>query len=292
MDLPPLPIGWSVERTNAVLDAADFSAFSSLTPDDVQLIITYMTALDRPANEAATADQAAQNAEEDAQRAAANQESRAEQAERLIREKQSLLNHYSLEDDGLLDVAREMWDNGYEVWGFVVFRTALYGEGEEERWAMYKQKLNQFFDKALKDNGARLGEGLALQWTLHWVEEGFDGASIEAVREEFARLVEEEEIPEGFEQDLCLVADARAVDSLLNGGPTRRTHLSAVCRQEPKDRYALDEGEEPDSDGHFKVALEAVLPTLSVMLNGMDAMELEPGAGYLWNGVFDAIADV
>jgi len=149
----------------------------------------------------------------------------------------------------------------------------------------------RFFEDGIKDDGGRRGEGLAARWTLHYVEDEtrFGNGAVGEWRGAFARLVDEEVIPEGLDQDLCLVADRNAVDSLMRPGLRKTSHLLAVCREEPEVRDGGD-GDEPVSLGHFKVALRAVVPQLWVMLNAMSAEELDPGVGYIWNEL-DAIPD-
>lgn len=70
------------------------------------------------------------------------------------------MNEFELDTNGLVDVARIMREGTQtEVWGFVVFRTTLYGDGEgEKKWKLYKRRVNEVFDYNLEAGGARLGE--------------------------------------------------------------------------------------------------------------------------------------
>lgn len=293
MPFLPLPASWTFERVDAVLDAGDYSVFGTLAPGDVDLIINYMNERDRPMIEAAQARQAALDATDDAERAASGQESRSAQADRVIKEEQCLMNAFALDNNSLVDVARIMQDGAeMDIWGFVVFKATMHGEGEEEkRWKLYKQRVNEVFEYNLEASGARLGEGLAAKWFIHWVEEGFEDGNIDRIRQEFVRLSDEEVIPEGLDQDLCLVADARAVSSLLDTGLKPSTHLGAVCREDPAEELELDEDEIPTSVGYFKVQLKSVLPSLYIALNKSDPYELYPGAGCIWNDGYDLIVD-
>jgi len=121
----------------------------------------------------------------------------------------------------LFDVAKSMHSIGAEAFGFVVFKTWGYKEGEREKWDAFWRKWNELMDRTLRDMGGvgDLREGFTgrMQWLLV-DNEDMDGKGFKEVRACFAMLVEETEelIPLGLDLDLCLMVDEEAVDSLLN----------------------------------------------------------------------------
>jgi hypothetical protein len=185
---------------------------------------------------------------------------------------------------------------GAEAWGFVVFKTWGYKEGERERWDLFWRRCKDVMDQSLRDMGAvgDLEEGIAgkLVW---WLvdHESMDGKSFQEVKECFAELVEEaeEHIPLGPDLDLALVIDKEAAESLLD-----REEGSSVLRS-PDDEGVFVSGVDGNYDaeddgngddeypGYFKISTIVLIPELWHTLNTQTPDELYPGNGRIYKGI-------
>jgi hypothetical protein len=301
MSLPPLPAGWDHDRvysTNEV-DRA------SLPATDQELISAWIKADLEQSEARFRATVAAHNNSTNASRVAAGLPT-LEESERAIATEMGLANYDRTTQKDLFDVANSLHQMGGEAWGFVVFKTWGYKEGERERWDMFWKRWNEIMDQKLRDMGAvgDLREGLTgklLWWLVD--HESMDGKGFDEVRECFAELVEEaeEHIPLGLDLDLALAIDKEAVDSLLD-----RKESSSVLRS-PEDQgvfvwgvdvnYDDDEDEEDEQardkeyPGYFKISISVLIPELWLTLNTQTPDELYPGKGQIYGGIVGNVAE-
>jgi len=189
---------------------------------------------------------------------------------------------------------KNMYNNGYKAWGFVVYKTWGYKDGEQERWDMFWKRWNEIMDERLRYLGAvgDLKDSFAgkLLWKLV-DHESMDRVGFQEVRNSFAKLVEEaeEHIPSGLDLDMCLVIDKEAMDSLLDRKESSN-HLRS--REDQKvfvwgvdvqyDEEDEDEGEYP---GHFKISTNVLIPELWQTLQIQSADQLYPGEGQSYVGL-------
>jgi hypothetical protein len=224
-----------------------------------------------------------------------------EVAERAIAEEMGLTDFDMATQSGLFDVANSMHRMGAEAWGFVVFKTWGYKEGERERWDAFWRRWNEVMDRRLRDLGAvgDLREGLTgklLWWLVD--HETMDGKGFKEVRDCFAELVEdaEDHIPLGLDLDLCLMIDKESVDSLLDREETSSTLLA--LEEEKAFVWGVDVNYDDDDDeegdeysGHFKISVSVLVPELWHTLDTQSPDKLYPGKGQIYQGIVGNVAE-
>jgi hypothetical protein len=149
MPLPPLPAGWDRDRvysTNEIERA-------TLPDADQELISAWRNADAELSTARLRATVAAHSDSVNASRVAAGLPTM-EVAERAIAEEMGLTDFDMATQSGLFDVANSMHRMGAEAWGFVVFKTWGYKEGERERWDAFWRRWNEVMDGRLRDLGA------------------------------------------------------------------------------------------------------------------------------------------
>jgi hypothetical protein len=181
--------------------------------------------------------------------------------------------------EGALEgVARIVINDGLDVWGFCVFKTWGYKNGEKEAWDRYWARWQEFMDKILRENNEVKGDlraGLCgrLKWFLI-VDESLDGATIEMVRKRFTTMTEDESTyPNGLDVDLCLMVGEDEVKSLLDEKEDGVPYVKGVAKE-------LSD----DSDGHFKIAVDVLVPDVWYLLSVITPGELDPGNGLVYRG--------
>ncbi|KFX86399.1 hypothetical protein O988_09600 [Pseudogymnoascus sp. VKM F-3808] len=114
-------------------------------------------------------------------------------------------------------------DDDGRAWGFVGFRTALYGD--EERWAEFKDRVNRIlhvpFDRVVKQHRGHEYPDVAearLSFEIHWIEDPeLEGASSETLRRRYAELKNEESTrATGMDYNMFLCASPQSVDSVMS----------------------------------------------------------------------------
>ncbi|KAH6637221.1 hypothetical protein F5144DRAFT_569954, partial [Chaetomium tenue] len=102
------------------------------------------------------------------------------------------------------------------MWGFVVFRTVLYGD--EEGWEGYKRRLDGIVRIAFsreEEKGLEDWEQGKDNFELRWVQDpGLAGADAAALRRRYEEL--EKDLPAGLSHGLFLCASQEAVNSVMS----------------------------------------------------------------------------
>jgi hypothetical protein len=302
MSLPPLPAGWDRGRVYSINEID----WAELPDDDQELISAWRKADAELSMTRLRATVAAHADSVNASRVAAGLPTR-EAAEKAIAEEMGLTDFNIASQRDLFDVAKSMHSMGAEAWGFVVFKTWGYKEGERQRWDAFWRRWNDVMDRRLRDMGAAgdLREGFPgkLRW---WLvdHETMDGKWFNEVRDCFAELVEEaeEHIPLGLDLDLCLMIDKESVDSLLD----REESSGALLAPEEEKAFVWgvdvnyydgdnkeDEEGSGDSEypGHFKISVSVLIPELWHTLNAQSPDELYPGKGQIFGGIVGNVAE-
>lgn len=180
-------------------------------------------------------------------------------------------------EGALADVARIVMHDGLDFWGFCVFKTWGYKAGEKAEWERYWVRWQEFMDKVLgEDNDVKGDLRTGLCGRLKWLlveDDRLDGVTKEVVRDRFTAMAEDEEtFPNGLDGDLCLVVGEEEVRSLLEedaGVP----YVTAVAKEL-----------EDDSEGHFKIAVDVLIPDVWYLLSIITPGELDPGNGQIYRG--------
>ncbi len=287
MSLPPLPAGWDSAR----IYSTNETELVALPASDRALIAAWRRADEEASNAHLRALAAAHTHAVDSSRAAAGLPSLAE-ADRAIAQEMGLEDYDPATQKDLFDVAKALHKMEGEAWGFVVFKTWGYKNGEKGRWTEFWKRWNEVMDARLRDMGAvgDLKEGIAgkLQW---WLvdHESMDGKGFDEVRECFAELVEEaeEHIPLGLDLDLALMVDKASVDSLLNG--EGQPFVWGVDVNYEDDGEA--EGGGDDYPGHFKISTDVLIPELWHTLDAESPGNLYPGTGEIYRGIVGEVED-
>ncbi|WPH01179.1 Hypothetical protein R9X50_00401500 [Acrodontium crateriforme] len=123
-------------------------------------------------------------------------------------------------------------------------------------------------------------------------KEEMDSKNTHEVRECFAELVEDAEncLPLGLELDLALMVDKASVDSLLDSKD--RPFVWGVDINYNEDEAVDGEGDEEDGyPGHFKIAIDVLIPELWHTLDTASPDELYPGAGKIYRGIVGEVED-
>lgn len=160
-----------------------------------------------------------------------------------------------------------------QKWGFVAFRTALYGE--EEVWEGYKRRLDEIVSIAFdREEGKGLedwAEGKD-NFELRWIEDPeLSGAEATALRGKYEELGKD--LPVGLSHPIFLCGSQEAVDSIMSldedelpdsklvpWRPTAPFLLAVSADADP----GLDEGHEENEwfKPVFKVAVETMVDEL------------------------------
>jgi len=126
-------------------------------------------------------------------------------------------------------------------------------------------------DKVLREDNEVKGDlrkGLSAKLLWHLIEdESLDGVTFEIVREKFGELVDDEIMfPNGLDVDLCLVFGKEEASSLLIEKADEVPYVIVVTK-EP----------EVDSEGHFKIAVDVLVPDVWYLLSVITPGELDHG---------------
>ncbi|CAM5999589.1 unnamed protein product [Sphagnum balticum] len=324
MSLLPLPAGWDSDRIYSTNEVDE--DYASLPASDQQLIQAWRAADAELMNARLRAQISAYTDSVNASRSAAGLNT-IEEADRAFAEEMGIKDFDPVTQGGLFDVATQMKRLGAEAWGFVVFKTWGYKDGERERWDEYWRKWEEVMQGRLRDMGAKgdLKEGITgkLLWWL--VDEvSMDGKGVRECRECMRELVEEaeEHIPLGVDLDLCLVVDRECVDSLLEGGDEKawvwgvdvdygddddeEEGEGGVNEEDGEDEEedgneeeeeneagegGEGEGRNPEYPGHFKISVSVLMPELWHTLDAQTPDKLYPSKGMIYGGIVGNFAE-
>ncbi|KAK3299585.1 uncharacterized protein B0H64DRAFT_102378 [Chaetomium fimeti] len=159
-----------------------------------------------------------------------------------------------------------------QKWGFVAFRTVLYGD--EEGWDGYKKRLDGIVSMAFEREGGGLEdwEQAKDNFELRWIEDPeLAGADAMALRGRYEELGKD--LPAGLSQCLFLCASQEAVDSVTSLDEDDLPTLESV-RWRPTAPFLLAIAADANlglEEGHeerewfkpvFKVAAETIIDEL------------------------------
>ncbi|PHH92850.1 hypothetical protein CDD83_4272 [Cordyceps sp. RAO-2017] len=146
-----------------------------------------------------------------------------------LRQKERLWEDQKLREQGVPPPAYnppdflKRWEERHRgrPWGFVAFRTALYGD--DERWAEFERRLRPIlhvaFDRVVEAHRGHEYPAVAearSSFELHWIQDAeLDGAFAETLRARYARLKQDGDTPAGMRHDVFLCASPEAVESVL-----------------------------------------------------------------------------
>lgn len=277
MSLPPLPPGWTRERVLATPPVE----MAALPDDEFTAISAFLDAESDASLAAVRAAGSAHHAAANASRVAAGMPT-IEDEDAAAASAVGIPPGDPAGQADLLRINKTMQDIGAECWGFVVAKTWGYKPSERDRWVAFWRRWEELSDAKLRSMGAvgdlRSGFPGKLQWYLIQDEERLDGKGVEEVREMFAELVGEEgRIPNGLDLDLCLVVDAAAAASFLDGD-TNDPFVVGV------DIDGDDEAEDGYL-GYFKIAADVLIPELWETLQRQAPYELDPGSEEIYRGI-------
>jgi hypothetical protein len=114
----------------------------------------------------------------------------------------------------IIEMLKDLEEDGAECWGFVFFRTGCYGGDEEEAaWAIFRK----YFDAVAEMSVLHWNSGPLLwpKFRAVFIEDSgeLDGASDEQLRERFRKMRDEGELPNGIRTSCFLVADKAVLGS-------------------------------------------------------------------------------
>lgn len=277
VELPPLPEGWTRERV-FTLSGDELIA---LPPDLLTPIRAWLSADTRNflAQQNFQPPQAADDDDDDGDEDDDDEDD--DEDEEMIDEEQLAEEMGLLPSDlegALADVARIVMNDGLDVWGFCVFKTWGYKGAQKAEWDQYWARWQEFMDKVLRDDNEVKGDlrtGLCAKLLWHLIEdESLDGATFEVVREKFGKLADDETMfPNGLDVDLCLVIGKEEARSLLDEKGGGVPYVTGVAKES-----------EVDSEGHFKIAVDVLVPDVWYLLSVITPGELDPGNGLTYRG--------
>ncbi|KAL7899504.1 hypothetical protein HDV64DRAFT_291513 [Trichoderma sp. TUCIM 5745] len=117
-----------------------------------------------------------------------------------------------------------MSDAKLSRWGFVIFRTTYGGETEDE-WTTFKWVYEDYRRAQLNFGWIRSNNISPLHQPLLVSDSSLEGADVDALRQRFKAMREQNEIPAGIATDCFLIADQAVFDSAV---------LSLESRYQPK----------------------------------------------------------
>lgn len=117
-----------------------------------------------------------------------------------------------------------MSDAKLSQWGFVIFRTTYSGETEDE-WKTFKWVYDGYRRAQLHHGWIRTNNISLLHRPLLVSDSSLEGADVDALRQRFKAMREQNEIPAGIATDCFLIVDQAALDNAV---------LSLESRYQPK----------------------------------------------------------
>ncbi|KAG9563621.1 hypothetical protein KCU71_g6667, partial [Aureobasidium melanogenum] len=184
--------------------------------------------------------------------------------------------------DAVVQVVEEA---GYDDFGFAIVRLDYTDEEEWERWkGIFDTVQDQSVDECL--GGAKIKDKLL---TMFVEDEELQGTGWHGAVSYFSDLRANDQVPEGLDTPIILVADEFSITSLLHPTSNVKPWIWAVDLSHdwvigdvppvavtPTDIYP----------GYFRVALEAVIPELWPLLKGtgISGLELWGGDDSVWEG--------
>ncbi|KAG9669215.1 hypothetical protein KCU99_g7523, partial [Aureobasidium melanogenum] len=184
--------------------------------------------------------------------------------------------------DAVVQVVEEA---GYDDFGFAIVRLDYTDEEEWERWkGIFDTVQDQSVDECL--GGAKIKDKLL---TMFVEDEELQGTGWHGAVSYFSDLRANDQVPEGLDTPIILVADEISITSLLHPTPDVKPWIWALDLSHdwvigdvpsvavtPTDVYP----------GYFRVALEAVIPELWPLLKGTEisGLELWGGDDSVWEG--------
>ncbi|TFK69176.1 hypothetical protein BDN72DRAFT_623289 [Pluteus cervinus] len=181
---------------------------------------------------------------------------------------------------GFVEVIRQ---EHLEEWGFIVIR-ATYEDDEE--WTRFQAKWDEAIqDQLTPDHGEGIDE---VKGTLNfeWIEdqEGLDGQSVDDIRGYYETWRSHARLPQGMDHALCLVVTRESLQSLLDGSTSTAHNYSN--RQVAPFVLAVDTESDLEEgyNGHFKVAISALINELFPILAAqrLTPPELAPEGDGIW----------
>ncbi|KAG9516552.1 hypothetical protein KCV07_g6719, partial [Aureobasidium melanogenum] len=182
-------------------------------------------------------------------------------------------------------VVQVVEEAGYDDFGFAIVRLDYTDEEEWERWkGIFDTVQDQSVDECL--GGAKIKDKLL---TMFVEDEELQGTGWHGAVSYFSDLRANDQVPEGLDTPIILVADEFSITSLLHPTSDVKPWIWAVDLSHdwvigdvppvavtPTDIYP----------GYFRVALEAVIPELWPLLKGtrISGLELWRGDDSVWEG--------
>jgi len=123
--------------------------------------------------------------------------------------------------------ALQQYHPGDAPWGFVVFKTCYYDDGE--RWSQFKSKwdavISSMFDRKSTVDGI---SDVTRRFTINWIEDPqLEGASPQQVTERYSNFVAQREA--AMMPEMCLVVNEASLQSFFNSEiPTPTPWTSAT----------------------------------------------------------------
>ncbi|CAD0110492.1 unnamed protein product [Aureobasidium uvarum] len=184
--------------------------------------------------------------------------------------------------DAVVQVVEEA---GYHDFGFAIVRLDYTDEQEWERWkGCFDIVQDQTVDDSL--GGAKIKDKLL---TMFVEDQELQGTGWHGAVSYFSDLRNNDQVPEGLDTPVILVADQTSVNSLLHPTKHVKPWIWAVDLS-----YDWKIGHVPPAvvistvkyPGFFRVALKAVIPELWPLLmgTGISGLELWGGNDSVWEG--------
>ncbi|KAK6000002.1 hypothetical protein QM012_003990 [Aureobasidium pullulans] len=155
-------------------------------------------------------------------------------------------------------VVQVVQESGYDDFGYVVVRLDY---SDEDAWTRYNTALHQYLDQSLEESEG--GGSIADKFLIMNVEdEDLDGTGWHGAVSYYRDLCSDDMVPLGLQTNMILVADTRAMHSVLNPTPDIASWIWAVDVY-----FDWEIGDQPPSDpppadrypGCMRVALSVVL---------------------------------
>ncbi|KAJ5608666.1 hypothetical protein N7528_009233 [Penicillium herquei] len=175
-------------------------------------------------------------------------------------------------DDPVVEVVER---GGFDDFGFIVFRTDY---SDEERWEQWLKEFQRIIDASVeRASGGKKIEDKSL--LLTYDDEDMAGVTHEQILQAYYGYQENESIPPGLDNGMCLVVDSAVMDSITGDKPWVYALDLSFDHASP-----VGDGEYP---GYFRVAVDSVLTELYPMLTAMTPPELWPQDDRIWESAFD-----